>query len=314
MSVLLKNDILLAKIETGYGVDTAPSSTDFVEAMDLSVSITGETLERNLNRGSLSAISSKVGKRYVDISFSSELKGSGTEGIAPNIGKLFQACAFSETVVADTSVTYKPISADIPSLTFYFYEKLTSTTSKLTKVTGCRGTFTMDFSASEIAKVSFDFKGLYNEPTDVTTPSTPNFGTIKPPIVENSAFTFNSNTSLIVQQLSLDLGNGVVMSDDINANAGIGQIFINSRSMSGNFNPEVVSVSAYNWYTDWESATSRSLSLGIGSVAGNIVDISVPEVTVTSLSSGERDGLRTMEVPFQVSSDAGNEDITIGFT
>ena len=72
--------------------------------------ISVEQLERAVKDASLSPFPSIPGKRSAQLSFTTELRGSGAPGVAPDYGLLFKACAMKETIVEDASVAYKPAS------------------------------------------------------------------------------------------------------------------------------------------------------------------------------------------------------------
>ena len=71
-----------------------------------------------------------------------------------------KACGLSETVVADTSVTYAPVSASFDSVTIRFYDGTRHV------LTGCRGSVTFNFVAGQFPVASFNFIGIYNNPSD----------------------------------------------------------------------------------------------------------------------------------------------------
>jgi len=95
--------------------------------------------ERNNLQPSLSRITQVAGERSAVISFSTEVKGSGTAGTAPpNLSKPMQACGFDETIVAVTSVTYAPVSEAVPTSTIEVIEGRQDGSTKIHRLVGVR--------------------------------------------------------------------------------------------------------------------------------------------------------------------------------
>jgi hypothetical protein len=223
MGYRTKMMVLLAKEESSYGADASPVvASNAIEAMDIKINYTGEMLERGLQKDTISPVGAKLGKRWIEITFTCELKGSGSAGTAPRLGDLFEACGFSENVGVGSSVLYKPDSTAIKSITLYVYDIQADTgNSRLHKVLGARGNINIICEAGQIAKAEFTFKGLYSEPTDVASPSAPTYESTTPAIVESSQFTLNSVTALVVQSINVDMANEVSPRDDVSSSGGL---------------------------------------------------------------------------------------------
>jgi len=312
--MLAKQKVLLVKEETTYGTDASPTpANNAIDAKNIKINYSGEVLERELQRSSLSPVATKLGKRFIEVRFEVELKGSGAAGTAPQIGDLLEACGFSETVNADTNVIYTPASTGHKSVTIYIYEIVDASNAKLHKITGARGNCNFIFEAGQIARIEFTFQGLYQAPIDTTPPSGVSYEATKPPIVESSNFTLNSVTSLVVQSLNIDMANEISQREDINSAAGIKEFTIVGRKPNGSFNPEAVLKATYDWYSDWVNAAERQLSLVVGSAAGNKITITCPKVIIDAINEGERDGIRTEDIPFRLAMNSGDDEISIEF-
>ena len=312
---LTRQKVLLVKEEANYGVDPSPTVGDnAIDAIGIKVNYPGEVLERDLERASISPVAPKLGKRYAEVSFTTELKGSGTPGVAPAIGDLFEACGLAETL-ASGSATYKPASTGHKSVTIYVYDIQSATgNSRLHKITGARGTFNLITEAGQIARIEWTFQGLYTIPTDVASPGAASYESTKPPIVESSTFTLNSVATLVAQALNIDIANEVSQREDINAAAGIKGFEIVGRKPNGSFNPEAVLLATYDFWSDWVAATERALQLVVGSVSGNIITISAPKVTLDTISEGERNGIRIEDIPFKCAMNTGDDEVSIVLT
>lgn len=313
---LTKFRLLLAKVEDTYGSDPTPTpAADAVEIKGLKVNYSSDMLERDTYRSTLSQRAPIVGKRWTELSFTCELKGSGTKGTAPKIGALLQACGFQEGVSAGSSVLYTPDSTGLKSVTIYVYDIPETGNARLHKITGARGTVSFKADAGQIATAEFKMQGLYEAVTDVSAPSAPTYETTKPPVVESSQFTLNSVNTLVVQSVSVDMNNDVVAQDDISSANAVKAFLITGRKPSGQFNPEAVLAATYDFLTDWVGATERALSMVIGSVAGNKLTVTAPKVALSSVGDSDKSGILTNDIPFRLasSSDAGDDELSLKF-
>ena len=89
---LTRRAVVLAKVQTGSGVDASPSP--FLNAMlvnDLSFAMNGRIIERAFLRDSLSRIGHKMGVVSLTASFGMELKGGPNLGSTPESLPLFRA-------------------------------------------------------------------------------------------------------------------------------------------------------------------------------------------------------------------------------
>jgi hypothetical protein len=185
----IRNRILLAKEEAIYGTDPTPTvAANAIEAKNVKVNYMGDLLERDNVRSNISPVSPVVGKRWVEVSFDIELKGSGTKGTAGRIGDLLEACSMAETASAGSSVVYVPTSSSQKSVTLWIYDN-DSASAVLHKVTGAMGNFSIKLTAGQYGVISFAFKGKYNAPTDVALTVAPTYESTTPPIVESAVFT-----------------------------------------------------------------------------------------------------------------------------
>ena len=310
----VRNRILLAKEETGgYGVDPTPTvAANALEARNVKVSYQGDLLERDNVRSNISPVSPVVGKRWVEVTFDVELKGSGTKGTAGRIGDLLEACSMAETASAGSSVTYVPTSSSQKSVTIYVYDNDTGS-AVLHAITGAMGNFTIKLTAGQYGVLSFAFKGLYNAPSDVALTSAPTYETTAPPIVESAVFTLGLDEDLIAQEVNLDIGNEIAMRDDISSANGIKGIVVANRKGKGSFNPEATLIATYDFWTDWTGSAQKALSAVIGSASGNKCTITAPKVTIDNIADGDRERVLTRDIPFSLGQNAGNDEISLKF-
>lgn len=312
--------ILCGLEEATYGTDPSPSvGTDDIDAKNIVVNYPTEKLDRDLQRESLSPKNPITGKKWIEISFTCELKGSGTHGTAPQIGDLLEACGFSESIGEDgggsSSVVYTPASMGHKSITFNLYEVNASSGGDYIKHTikGARGDVNFAFEAGQIARAEFTFQGLYTKPSDIADPGDPSYESSSPPIVDSLSLSYGGNSDLVAQAVNIALGNDVSEKPDLNTQYGIAGYRINGRTPTGDFNPEAVLLATYDFWQDLVNSEKNALSLTLGSTQGNILEVSAPKVTLDNIDQGERNGITTKEIPFTLGMDAGDDELSLAF-
>ena len=307
---LTRKRLLLAKIETTYGTDPTPAATDAVLVSALEVQpLQLELKDRELILGNLGNTEMVVGQRLVSVSFDVEIAGSGTAGTAPKWSALMQACGFSETIVSVTSVTYAPISSAFKGVTLYFFAD-----GVRHKVTGCRGTWSMNLEVGEIPKISFSFTGIFNAPTDETQPS-PTFSNQADPVVVNSANTATLQVhgyAACLSAFSLDLANETPFRQLAGCTQ---QVMITDRKPEGEVTIEAPTIAAKNYFSAASTQTAGQFSWVHGTTAGNIITFTAPTATLGSPEYEDSDGIIMLKLPFMPQpTAAGNDEFTLALT
>jgi len=305
-------ELMLVKEETEYGTDPTPTAAaNAMLASEVSFKEIAEAAERAGNSVSLSPLASKLGSVSCEITFKVEFKGSGTKGTAPRIGDLFEACGRTECAVAGSSVSYLPTSASVKSVTIYWYKG----GSRLHKITGARGNAKLIFAANKVAMVEFTMKGLYTAPTDAAFPSGVEYEDTEAPVCKGQSLSFNSVTSLVVENSEIDFGNNVALRPSKIAATGIAGVEITSRKPTLSINPESVAISTLDLRA-LMLTTPVAYTEVVGATAGNIITISVPKANLQAPEYGEREGttIETIKCDCTKNSDAGEDELSIIFT
>ena len=113
MSHIVRRKALLAKIETEYGVDAAPTAALDARLVgdDISYAIDGESLERNYIRETMGGTAPLNVQYGQTLGLMAEIKGNNSAlGVAPEIGIWLRIANYTETVNAGVSVVYTPHS------------------------------------------------------------------------------------------------------------------------------------------------------------------------------------------------------------
>lgn len=175
--MLFDNVLVLAKVEVTEGTDPTPAGSDAILTVDqVSLSVRGTRKDREEARPYAGAgLAFFVGK-HIELTFTTELAGSGAAGTAPNVAPLLQASRHLQTVVASTNVNYKPQTVPTKSVTLYLYHG-----DNLWKITGCYGSFRLAMMKDDIPKISWRFLGRFDLPEAATAP-TPTWTNFQPPV------------------------------------------------------------------------------------------------------------------------------------
>lgn len=316
--MLKKREVILAKIESAYGVDATPAAaTDAVFVEDPSWSHTGARMvERPGIRASLGQLQQVFAGTLMQVSFSCELKGPGaaySATVRPEIDPLLRACAMAAAVVTTLgaeTVTYTPLSTtgSIESCTIYFYRD-----GKRFILTGCRGTAEFSLDTGAIGKVKFTFTGHVAAEADVAVP-TPTYDTTVPPPVKGGAFAIGAY-SAIVKSLMVNLNNTIATPPNLSASDGYGEVRVTQRDVAGSFDPEDVLVATYPFVANWKAGTTAAIATGtIAGAQYNQYSFALPAVYYRELAPGDRDGVLTLAATFGAAESAGDDEVSLLFS
>lgn len=270
MPIKWRSKILLAKLETAYGVDPAPTGGDGILATQVSLTpMEGNDVDRELELPYLGAQGTVPVELHAKLSFNVELVGSGTAGTAPAWGPLLRACAVAETITASTSVTYNPVSDNHESIAIYVWIGGTQYV-----LLGSRGNCTFEFNAQGIPYAKFEFTGLFKKPTEQPR-VTPTLNQFQKPQVVTSANTTTftlAGTTLVMRSCMMNLGNAV----EPRFLVGSEGILITDKSESVEMTVEATALTTIDPYQMALDQASVALSLVHGTVAGRIATLAIP--------------------------------------
>jgi hypothetical protein len=306
--MLIRKTTLLAKVETTYGTDATPTpEANAILCKNPDPRATGEELVRDNVRSTLGPLAHVIGEKYGEVKFSTELKGSGSAGVAPEIGPLFRACAFKETVVESTSVAYDPDSGGDDSLTIYVYRD-----GLLYKLTGCRGTAEVDLSAGKYGEIAWTFQGIWNDPVDAALVDG-TYAAVQPPVVFSAALSIGGYAA-VCTKLALNLANSLAQRRDMNHANAIREIAITGwNDRGGSFDPEAALEAAHPFYANWKNGVQAALTCTVGGTAGNRCVVSAPKAQYKSIGPGERDGIYVYDIPLRLAVNAGDDEVKFLF-
>ncbi len=303
--------VILAKVESvAYGTDPTPSAAaNSILCESPELEVVQKFLERKNTRTYYGNVAGVSTGEAVKIKFATELKGSGTAGTAPEIDPLFRACNYTRTNTPGTSDVYDPNSNQSTgeSITIYFYQH-----DIVHKISGCRGTFTVDLTAGEYGKINWEFTGIYTAAADGSIPAITVNATV-PPRFLSASFAIDSYAA-VIEKIKIDTGNEIGRRPSANAATGILEYFIKERKVTCEIDPEVVALSTKSFWGLWAANTLVVFTATVGSVAGNRCVITAPKVQIADVKYGERESLLTNALKLNFTPNTGNDEIKFSFT
>ena len=302
--MLVKNKLILAKIESPYGVEPTPTTTaNFVAAHNISVSpdiAYNETMATDI---SLSHRAGTLGRKSITVTFDHQLQMNGA---TPPIDPLLLSCGYTDS---GSNGVYLPRTTGFQSCTLWVYEE-----NIVWKVNGCRGNAVFNFNAGEPVSVSFTMQGRYVKPADTTFPTSITDAGGKPCVAMNRAFVYNS-LNPVVESLSFSLNNTLVAQPNLDDSVahGIEAIVITDRNPEGSFNPELVTAATTpDYWTLLEAVTQAALTYVVGDGTDNL-SVSIPKPELMNITSGDQGGILIYDIPFKCVRNAGDDEISLTF-
>jgi len=303
--MLRRRRVLAAKIETTPG--TAEALTGAEAAFNVFNAVIQPTIEMEPRegQGGFSPLASVPGARAGTCSFSTEVTAAAT---APSWASTFlPACGFVENSNVWTPISRAPGGAGLPkTLTIATY---IDGVRKLLR--GCMGNAVFRMTAGMKIMVDFTFTGIWGgDPTDVAL-LTPTYPTLTPLRFANSGLTIGGYAAK-VRELSIDLGNQVILREDASDESGYASALVTGRNVTGRIDPELTTVATKDWHAEWLAMNEQALALEI--ISGTqLFSIDIPKVQFLNLQEENRNDLTTEGIQFQCNRNAaaGDDDIAI---
>lgn len=212
--------------------------------------------------------------------------------------------------VLEPGVHYTPVSDNFDSVTLYIYlDKL------FHKVTGCMGNVSFSGEAGAYANASFTFTGQYIPVTDSTIPTGAVYESTLPTQVELAQLNISNKDDFCAQSFSIDMQNQVNPRDCMNNTDGFSGVRLTGRNPQGSVNPEAVREADHPFWANMAAATKFAFHVRVGTTAGNIVKFVGESVQTSSITYGDRNGVRITDIGLRFSqfSDDGNDEVRVIF-
>jgi hypothetical protein len=239
------------------------------------------------------------------------LAGSAT--VTPTVGTNLATDDVWTILLTPAGYEYTPISDAFESVTMSFYVG-----GALHKMTGARGTFSVDAPGGDYAKFSFEFTGNYVAAANSSSLPTPTFETTVPQQVElanlyvSDAADVNV-TTLIASKFNIDIANTVSIAQDVNRSDAYAGARITARAPKLSFDPEFELVDDYDFWGKLSAGTSIEFGARVGTTKGNVVRFVCPAIQYSNLQYNNRDGIRAVDITANLGTDAGDNELKIAF-
>ncbi len=312
--MLTTRRVIAAKIEVTEGTgETLTDSEGGILVIDPKVDVDIKMNPRNPVMATLSKFADIAGSQLARITFRAELKGVGSAYAAANLPALspyLRACGFAETLdvtVDAETVTYQPASTGVPTITIGAYED-----GVIKRIIGARGNVKFAGVAGEVVYADFDFLGVWDGATDGALLA-PTYESTIPPTFLSANFSVAAYAA-IINSFNVDMANELKLREDANKSTGYISTVITGRDPNGTFDPEMVTVAAYDWYGKWKAGTTGALNVGsVGATQYNKFKITAPKLLPRKVSDSDREGIVVAENAFQLAMDSGDDEIVILF-
>ncbi|WP_194094795.1 hypothetical protein [Marivivens aquimaris] len=310
MSLSWKKKLMLAVIEGTYGQGGNPTAgANAIMGIDMSISpMEGSDVARNIERPFMGAQATLPVGLHSKLTFKTEFAGSGAAGVAPAWGVLARAAGLAETIVADTSVTYNPVTDGHESLIFHFTIASTRYVLK-----GARGSSKIVIMSSGIPMIEWTFTGLFEVPTE-NAPASPDYTKWIAPIVASNANTpvhTLGGVAFTMKSFSLDMGQQVKPRFLM----GTEEVRITDRAEVVEMQTDALPVTTFNPYQIALDASTTPLVITHGTDAGNIITVNTPSLQLQRPAAPQDDEgivswtLRGVPLP-----GTGNDQFTLVLT
>lgn len=297
--------IVAAVVEDEYGVTPSDLSTaTLIEVVTREAAgfYEGDTVERERVRqgfgGFEEANTAPRTSRQIRVPYS----GSGTLGVPPSFSPLLRCCAMSETIAADESVIYDPVSTGMDSISLLWWAD-----EELQVMPGVRGTWTRSSDVKAYPYIQFDVMGLYERPTTAPaiTPTLAAQAKEVPVNKMNSAFEMDGFKARM-QTCSFDIGNTVVPRHLVNYEG----IHVTDRRATGALTIEAPRIDQYNIFPKIESHERIELSeisFVHGTEEGNIVEMKFPQAQLSAPQESDTDGITHYQMNMRLLPNGNND-------
>jgi len=320
MAMATRNSSIWFELEgtANYGVDPTPTAADAMLIINPTFTPQFDMLEPEERPGTLGQHASYVGRYWSQLAFDTLLRSSGTahEGTAaPKIGKLLRACGFVESTGGTGQNCYYRYNLDSTltnhdSGTAYVYID-----GILHELNGMRGTFNFAFDSGQIPIFSFTFKGKRVAASAVAFPAN-TFETTLPMSALSVALTNSpdaANTPLL--HFEFDMGKEPVMGEDAKEDTGIAEFYSLNWNIKGNLVVEATPACITTLETELVARTGKNLIVVCdqSTDANEHCSFEFANVMWENYEWGDKDGIRTITIPFTAFESSGDDSLQIQF-
>jgi hypothetical protein len=205
---------------------------------------------------------------------------------------------------------YQPLTDSSPTCTIYYYAG-----GIFHKLTGCRGSMSLELSANARPQMKFSFLGIYNPVTDVAVPATTLTAWQIPPavITENISGSFLGKTlaggagGLQLSKFALD----VASDNQFVQRVGSSGVAFTGRSPKGSVSFEMPLVAELDIFNYIQTNTTGVVSIRSGVTAGNIINIVLPKAQLQTPKYSDDKGVMMLDADLLPLPYLGNDELVL---
>lgn len=318
MARLIRQTVILAKVETTSGIDAVPTGAlNALQVTDFSVtSLDANNIDTNVLLPYFGGSPALVGPASVKCSFSVLLAGAGAAATAPAWGALLLGCGMAETtgLITPARVEYLPITDLLKTLTIYYHDS-----GVLHKLLGAFGNVKLSAKVGEAPKLMFDIVGLDGGISAVAN-ATAVLTNWKTPVAVTKANVtdisigctyatgaLTGGTAYNSTGLTLDFGNKVDFVPMLTTE----EVVLNDRKLVGNVSVELTPAQEVTFMATVKANTLQGLGFVVGTTTGNRIMFHLPAVQLINPKKEEIGGKRIIGYDLRAMPVAGNDEIRI---
>lgn len=306
MTLLKRKRVFAAKTEFTPGTaETLTGAEGVYNAYNVMIQ-PNFTVEEREAQGAFNRLAGVVGARVGTATFRTDVSYSGLEMAVPPVwaSVLLPACGF---IYGDPQ--FAPVSAavgtSVKTVTIGCFQD-----GMLKRIAGAMGNANIVYPAGRTAYIDWTFTGIWLAPTDVPiiAPTYPTDPSLR---FASSTITFGGVASK-VEQVSVDLGNNVIMREDGSTISGYSSALITDRVPKITLNPESALVATQDTYGRFLAGTEAAFVLSLPAGGGEI-ELTAPKAQVMNNQEGERNGMVTDEIELACNKDGTSNDAELTF-
>lgn len=301
---------VIAKLEATYGVDSSPAAAiDAIQTRNAKVMVLeGSTEELNIDSPQLGNQLEFRATNFSKLEFEVLLAGSGTNDVPPAFGSLLRACGLKETITPVTDVAYEPISEGYESISLYFmHDRIQH------KLIGARGNVSFVLSPGKAPSLKFSFTGLAVAASEIVMPTDFDASAFLTPLAVTDSntpvFTMNA-VALPMHDFTWDVAQAVSYLNVVNNES----VLITDRKPTGSVTIAEPLISEMDFYDIATNHTLIPLVYTHGSVAGEIINVSMPKLQIGKPSPTDLSGTAGLQLPIRILPNLGDDDFALTFS
>lgn len=308
MTLTKRLRVLAAKVESTIGTAEALTASDAAfNIYNPMIQGNFEMIQRE-GQGGFGYLSSVPGGRIGVATFRTYLEWDGTATEPSWADTFFPACG-----VVKSSQTFTPRSeapgSNVKTLTIGLYVN-----GLFKSIAGAMGTFVVTLPTGQPGYIDWTFTGAWQAPSDVAM-ITPTYPTDKPLRFAGGLAEWN-DYNLCISQATVDIGNTVIMRQCPSKEGGYVSAYITNRQPRVTIDPEAKTVAAQDRWGAWLAQTEYALELNLDGPGNSVLSFDAPKAQIMNLQEGDREGLVTDEIEFQLNKNGTTHDqeLSVVFT